>query len=163
MNDTSLLLELAQRLESSGNVVVRFKDHLEMRLPLFAHVKIRINDGRLSCEPRFGFLPRDRATWATILGLAALTVTAFLDHGITPLSMALGFLTTSSGASTAIRYQVTEACITRVQTAFMLLQASSALAAPIERNALHEPSPRSPQMERDAIPLERRKHKTPPA
>jgi len=68
MTDDALLLELAQRLEASGSTVVRFKDHLQIRLPLFASVQVRVVDGRLSCEPRFGLIPRDRATWATILG-----------------------------------------------------------------------------------------------
>ena len=141
MNDTALLLELAQRLEASGSTVVRFKDHLQIRLAVFASVQVRIVDGRLSCEPRFGVIPRDRVAWATILGLGMLSLLAFIDLGITPLSMALGFLATSSGTSTAIRYQLTEGCITRVQTAYMLMTAGAPVQ-PFQLGAA-EPPPSS--------------------
>ncbi len=66
------LLELSRRLEANGTIVVPFKDHLEIRLALFATVQVRPIDGRLSCEPRFGFIPRDRATWVTLIGIDAV-------------------------------------------------------------------------------------------
>ena len=141
--DDQILFELAQRLEANGMVVVPFKDHLEIRLPLFASVKVRIVNGRLSCEPRFGFLPRDRSTWATLIGLAAVTATAFIDLGVTSISMLLGFLSVSSTASTAIRYQLTEACIAQVRTAFMFLTPgrARAIAAPESRRGISESAP----------------------
>jgi hypothetical protein len=144
------LLELARRLEANGTVVVRFKDRLELRLPLFASVHVRIVDGRLDCEPRFGIVGRERATFATLIGIAAVTAAAFLDYGVTPISMMLGFLSVSSGASTAIRYQLTEACITRVQMAYMLMTANRPAALPSteQRPRLGEPEPRVPQSAR---------------
>jgi hypothetical protein len=147
------LAQLEQRLQENGTVVVRFNDYLEIRLPIFASVQIRITNGRLSCEPRFGFLTRERATWLTVVGIAALTATAFLDLGVTSLSMVLGFLGMSSGVSTGIRYQVTEACITRVQTAYMLISLAQAspqasLDAAPSRRELGEPAPRMTSGER---------------
>lgn len=123
MNDTidSPLRELEQRLRSAGVVVAPFRDHLEIRLPLFASVRVSIADGQLVCEPRFGFVARDRATWVTLIGLSMVTALFLLTQGVTPVSVTLGFLGVSSTASTAIRYQLTESAITRVQTAWMMM------------------------------------------
>jgi hypothetical protein len=96
-SSTPALDRLARRLQDNGMVVVPYSDHIVIRLPIFASVQVRIIDGRLSCEPRFGFLPCDRATWLTVIGIAAVTAAAFLDLGITPLSMMLGLLGMSSG------------------------------------------------------------------
>jgi hypothetical protein len=122
------LSELAERLRANGTVVVPFKDYVEIRLPLFASVRVSIVDGRLLCDPRFGFIPRDRATWASLIGVAAVTVAFFLDYGVGPFSVALGFLGVSSTGSMAIRYQLTESCITRVQTAWMLMAVGGSTA-----------------------------------
>lgn len=118
------LADLAQRLRANGTVVVPFKDYLEIRLPLFASVRVRISNGQLACEARFGAIPRDRATWVTLLGLATATAGLLLNLGVVPLSLLFGFLGVSSTASTAIRYQLTESCITRVQMAWMLMTAT---------------------------------------
>ena len=117
------LADLAQRLRANGTVVVPFKDYLEIRLALFASVRVRINNGQLECEARFGAVPRDRATWVTLLGIATATAALLLNLGVVPLSLVFGFLGVSSTASTAIRYQLTESCITRVQMAWMLMTA----------------------------------------
>ena len=129
------LRELERRLRSAGIVVAPFRDHLEIRLPLFASVRVSIADGQLVCEPRFGFVARDRATWATLIGLGAVTAVFLLTQGVTPVSVMLGFLGVSSTASTAIRYQLTESAITRVQTAWMLMTAVSSTqqATPLDR------------------------------
>lgn len=121
----SLLGELERRLRSAGIVVVAYRNRLEIRLPLFASVRVSIVDGQLACEPRFGFVPRDRSTWATLMGVASVTAALLLTQGITPLSLMLGFVGVSSTAGTAIRYQLTESAITRVQTAWMLMTAGS--------------------------------------
>jgi hypothetical protein len=163
-SSTPALDRLARRLQDNGMVVLPYSDHIEIRLPIFASVQVRIIDGRLSCEPRFGFLPRDRATWLTVIGIAAVTAAAFLDLGITPLSMMLGFLGMSSGTSTAIRYQVTESCITRVQTAYMLITAGQsnaqrAIGTSTARPAhpeLGEAAPRMTSGERRAAEVRRR-------
>lgn len=127
MNDIGdlRLRELERRLRSAGIVVAPFPDHLQVRLPLFASVRVSIADGQLVCEPRFGFVARDRATWVTLMGLGLATAVFLLTQGVTPVSLTLGFLSVSSTASTAIRYQLTESAITRVQTAWMLMTAGS--------------------------------------
>lgn len=142
-SDAATLASLAQRLDACGMVVVPFKDYLEVRLPLFASVRVRLVDGRLKFDPRFGPFPRDRSTWGTLLAFAAVIASVLLEFGVTPVSVMLGFLSVSSSASTAIRFQLTETCITRVQTAFMLMKSdapTSVRAAPVRRE-LVEPSP----------------------
>jgi hypothetical protein len=134
-NAESQLRELERRLRSAGIVVAPFRDHLEIRLPIFASVRVSIADGQLVCEPRFGFVARDRATWATLIGLGAVTAAVLLSQGVTPIALMLGFLSVSSTASTAIRYQLTESAITRVQTAWMMMTAGSLppQVAPLDR------------------------------
>jgi hypothetical protein len=151
------LSELAHRLETNGMIVVPYKDYLEIRLPLLASVQVRIVDARLHCEARFGLVHRDRATWFSLIGVAAGVTTAFLHLGVTPLAMALGFIGTSAGASAAIRYQVTEACITRVQTAWMLMNSAqpSAIAPREVRRELAEAAPEAWQARRDHAPVRR--------
>lgn len=159
--DTSpSLAELARRLRANGMVVVPTRDYLEIRLSLFASVRVSIVDGQLVCEPRFGFVARERATWATLIGIAALTATAFLDFGITPVSAMLGFLGVSSSASTAIRYMLTESCITRVQTAYMLMTEAAAqrLTASEARRALPEPAVRPTTPRPDIVSVKRTEH-----
>jgi hypothetical protein len=121
---------------------------------------VSIVDGQLVCDPRFGFVPRDRSTWATLIGIAVLTATAFLDFGITPISAMLGFLGVSSSASTAIRYMLTESCITRVQTAYMLMTEAAAqrLAAGEARRALSEPVARPTTPRPDIVSVKRTEH-----
>jgi hypothetical protein len=75
--------------------------------------------------------------------MGVLTAVTFLQLGVAPLPMVFGFLAVSSSASTAIRYQLTEACITRVQTAFMLLTAGRVrgIDTPQSRRELGEAAP----------------------
>lgn len=140
---SSDLQELASRLRASGTTVVRHKDYFEIRLALFASVRVSIIDGQLHCEPRFGFIPRDRATWLTLIVMTAVTAAFLLDMGLTPLSLLIGFVSLMSSASTGIRYMLTESCITRVQTAFMLMrtEASGALGAGEAHGQLGEADP----------------------
>lgn len=144
-------------------VVVPYKDYLEIRLGLLASVRVRIVSGRLSCDPRFGFLPRDRATWATLIGLAVVTATVFIDFGVTSVSMLLGFLSVSSTASTAIRYQLTEACIAQVRTAFMLLTPghARAIATPNSPRVIGQPGTEAMSNRADAVPVEREERRAP--
>ena len=137
MSDTDLptLGALAERLRANGTVVVPYRDHLEIRLPLFASVQVRIINGQLACEARFGFIPRDRATWASLIGVAVLTAVFLLQFGVTPLALMLGFLGVSSTAGMAIRYQLTEACITRVQVAWMLMT-SGKISSPLGQSSI---------------------------
>lgn len=146
MSDTGVptLAALAERLRANGTVVVPFRDHLEIRLPLFASVQVRIANGQLACEARFGFVPRDRATWASLIGVAVITAVFLLQFGVTPLALMLGFLGVSSTAGMSIRYQLTESCITRVQLAWMLLTSgkiSSPLGQSSTQPALGEANP----------------------
>lgn len=125
-NNAALLRELERRLRATGTVAVPFRDHLEIRLPLFASVRVSIVDGQLVCDPRFGFVPRDRATWVTLIGIGVLTSVLLLTQGVTPISVMFGFLGVSSTGSTAIRYQLTESAITRIQMQWMAMTAGQA-------------------------------------
>lgn len=146
MTETAVptLAALAERLRANGTVVVPFRDYLEIRLPLFASVQVRITNGQLACEPRFGFVPRDRATWASLIGVAVITAVFLLQFGVTPLALMLGFLGVSSTAGMSIRYQLTESCITRVQLAWMLMT-SGKVSSPLDQSttppALGEANP----------------------
>ena len=126
-----------------GTTVVPYKDSFEIRLALFASVRVSIVDNQLVCEPRFGFIPRDRATRLTLIVMTAVTAAFLLDTGVTPLSLLIGFVSVMSSVSTGIRYMLTESCITRVQTAYMLMRAEGvgALGAGEPQGQLREADP----------------------
>ena len=149
MTETAVptLAELAERLRANGTVVVPFRDYLEIRLPLFASVQVRITNGQLACEPRFGFVPRDRATWASLIGVAVVTAVFLLQFGVTPLALMLGFLGVSSTGGMAIRYQLTESCITRVQLAWMLMTSGKISSPPGQSSAQPALGEANPAME----------------
>jgi hypothetical protein len=71
----------------------------------------------------------------TLLGIATATAALLLNLGVVPLSLVFGFLGVSSTASTAIRYQLTESCITRVQMAWMLMTATRSTTLGEDRGA----------------------------
>jgi hypothetical protein len=128
--DLAALSELGRRLEANGTVVVPYKDYLEIRPGHLTRVKVRIVDGRLSCEPLFGFIPRERGTWAALAAIGLLIIAMLHQLGVTPESLMLGFLGVIATTSIALRFQLTEACITRVQTAFMLMTSGAPSALP---------------------------------
>ena len=103
-------------LERLGNIVAPHRDHLCVRLPLFASVRVRVDDqGRLDCEPMFGPLNR---THAVQLSTTVLTATAgglFYFTGVSPVALFVALLAIMSGLASVWRFVLTENCVTRVQ------------------------------------------------
>ena len=103
-------------LEHVGIVVAPHRDHLCVRLPLFASVRVRVDEqGRLDCEPMFGPLPRTRAL---LLGTTVLMTAAgglLFFTGASPVALATAFVGIMSGLVNVCRFILTENCITRVQ------------------------------------------------
>jgi hypothetical protein len=137
--DTALK-RLANRLERVGLVTAPFRDHVEVRLPLFGHVRVRVLNGRLQCEPYTGSAPRTRATVLFFALFGAILVTAFARHGITPDTIGTGFLSVLAFALETIRYVLTESAITRIQAVVLaepgLLDEEAAALSPGGRPAL---------------------------
>jgi hypothetical protein len=107
---------LRSELEQLGVVVAPHRDHLCVRLPLFASVRVRVDEqGRLDCEPMFGPLNRTHALFASTTLLTAATGGLLYATGISPLAFGAAFLTIMSGLGSAWRFILTESCITRVQ------------------------------------------------
>jgi hypothetical protein len=103
-------------LERLGVVVAPHRDHLCVRLPLFASVRVRVdNDGRLKCEPMFGPLPRTHALLFSTTLLTAAAVALLYFTGLSPLSLGAAFLSIMSGLASVCRFVLTENCVTRVQ------------------------------------------------
>ena len=103
-------------LERLGVVVAPHRDHLCVRLPLFASVRVRVDaQGRLDCEPMFGPLRRTRALLFSTTALTALAGGLLYTTGPSPLALAVAFVGIMSGLGSVCRFIVTENCITRVQ------------------------------------------------
>jgi hypothetical protein len=103
-------------LEQLGIVVAPHRDHLCVRLPLFASVRVRVDEqGRLDCQPMFGPLPR---TAAVLFSTTLLTTTAaglFYFTGASPAALAIAFLSIMSGLGSVWRFVLTENSVTRIQ------------------------------------------------
>jgi hypothetical protein len=103
-------------LEQLGIVVAPHRDHLCVRLPFFASVRVRVDErGRLDCEPMFGPLNRTHAVLASATFLSAVTGGLLYLTGVSPLAVGAAFATIMSGLGSAWRFVLTESCITRVQ------------------------------------------------
>jgi hypothetical protein len=103
-------------LERLGNVVAPHRDHLCVRLPLFASVRVRIDDqGRLDCEPMFGPLNRTHAVQLSTTLLTLTTGALFYFTGASPLALFVGLLGIMSGLASVWRFILTENCVTRIQ------------------------------------------------
>src|SRR5918992_5069001 len=87
---------LRTELEQLGVVVAPHRDHLCVRLPLFASVRVRVDEqGRLDCEPMFGPLRRMHAFLLGTTGLTVLAGVALYTHAsVAPL---LAFVAVMSG------------------------------------------------------------------
>ena len=105
---------LRTELEQLGVVVAPHSDHLCVRLPLFASVRVRIDEeGRLDCEPMFGPLRRMHAFLFSTTALTVAASAALYTHAsVGPL---LAFLAVMSGLGSVCRFVLTENCVTRVQ------------------------------------------------
>jgi hypothetical protein len=107
---------LRTELERLGVVVAPHRDHLCVRLPLFASVRVRVdNEGRLDCEPMFGPLPRTRALLFTTTLLTAVAGGLLYVTGASPAALTAAFLAIMSGLGSVCRFVLTENCITRIQ------------------------------------------------
>lgn len=107
---------LRTELERLGVVVAPHRDHLCVRLPLFASVRVRVDDeGRLDCEPMFGPLPRTRAVLFSTTVLTALAGGLLYTTGASPAALIAAFVAIMSGLGTAWCFVLTESAITRVQ------------------------------------------------
>lgn len=107
---------LRTELEQLGNVVAPHSDHLCVRLPLFASVRIRVDEqGRLDCEPMFGPMSRTRALLFSTTLLTASTGALLYFTGTSALTFGAAFLTVMAGLGSACRFVLTENCITRIQ------------------------------------------------
>lgn len=114
---TPELLTLGAELERLGHVVVPHGDHICVRLPLLASVRIRFEGGRLRFVPQFGFVGRTAALWGSLGGTSLLAGGMLLTLGVTPVSIAVAVLGVLSAIHDACRVVLTEQCMTRVQMA----------------------------------------------
>lgn len=110
------LVELQHRLHRLGVVAVEHADHVCVRLPLLSSVRVRYDGERLACEPRFGALGRTAATVVTVGGGGLGAATFLALAGITPATLAGGFLVGLAGVYEVMRYVLTESTVTRVMT-----------------------------------------------
>jgi hypothetical protein len=107
---------LRTELEQLGIVVAPHSDHLCVRLPLFASVRVRVDDqGRLDCEPMFGPLPRTRAMLVSTTALTAIAGGLLYTTGASPLALTVAFAGIMSALGSVCAFVLTESCITRVQ------------------------------------------------
>jgi hypothetical protein len=107
---------LRAELEQLGNVVAPHRDHLCVRLPLFASVRVRIDEqGRLDCEPLFGPLNRTHAVQLSTTVLTGSAAALLFLTGASPVALFVALLGIMSGLASVWRFILTENCITRVQ------------------------------------------------
>ncbi len=138
---------LRSDLERLGVVVAPHSDHLCVRLPLFAAVRVRLEDGNLGCDPIFGPLPRTTDLLLTLTGLTALVGGLFYFAGPTPATLTAGFGGVMAAAAQVCRFVLTESCITRVQ----LLWATR-LAGPRDVASFVSPPPIAPSLRALEVP-----------
>src|SRR5688500_14357604 len=89
---TPELATLGAELERLGHVVVPHGDHICVRLPLLASVRIRLEGGRLRFVPQFGFIGRTAALWGSLGGTSLLAGGMLLTLGVTPVSITVAVL-----------------------------------------------------------------------
>ena len=145
---TSLVPELAAfraDLEELGYVVVPHGDHLCVRLPQFASVRVRLRDGNLQFVPQFGPLRRQHSSALTIGGASAVVVGALALTGVGAVALGAAFVGVMLAARDVGRYVVTEGCMTRLQLlwAARTEPALRIRAAPRPLGASHTPTARA--------------------
>ena len=108
------LTELRQTLDRLGYVVVPHKDHLCVRLPLAASVRVYSSAGRVRLVSRFG--PFGRTTGVLVTGaLSVVAVAGALALLAPPVALVAGFLGLVGLAHDGYRFVLTESCTTRLQ------------------------------------------------
>jgi hypothetical protein len=126
---TNLVPELAAfraDLEELGYVVVPHGDHLCVRLPQFASVRVKLGEDGLQFVPQFGPLLRHHSSALTLGGASAAVAVALALTGMGVIALGAAFVGTMLAARDVGRYIVTEGCITRLQ---LLWTARGAAAA----------------------------------
>lgn len=108
------LTDLRQTLDRLGYVVVPHGDHLCVRLPLLASVRIYSSNGRLRLVSRFGPFGRTSGVLATgAVGVAA--VAGALTLLGPPVALVAAFLGVAGLAHDGYRFVLTESCVSRLQ------------------------------------------------
>jgi hypothetical protein len=118
LQPTTLVPELAAfraDLEDLGYTVVPHGDHICVRLPQFASVRVRLRDGRLQFVPQFGPLRRQHSSALTLGGASAVVAGVLALTGVGPLALGAAFVGVMLAARDIGRYVVTEGCMTRLQ------------------------------------------------
>ena len=114
------LLRFGRRLEAVGMVTAVHADHLCVRLPLLASVRLRYDGERLSLQPRFGAVSRNFSVLATFGSVSAL-LGGMIATGIAlPALVTVGALGTLAAVYDVMRFVVTEGAVTRVTTLWAL-------------------------------------------
>ena len=109
------LADLRQTLDRLGYVVVPHGDHLCVRLPLAASVRVYSSNGRLRLVSRFGPFGRMTGVLATgAVGVGAVAG-ALAMLGLGPVALVAGFLGVVGLAHDGYRFVLTESCTTRLQ------------------------------------------------
>ena len=115
---TNLVPELAAfraDLEELGYVVVPHGDHLCVRLPQFASVRVKLDAEGLQFIPQFGPLRRQHSSALTLGGASVAVAAALALTGVGAVALGAAFIGTMLAARDVGRYIVTEGCITRLQ------------------------------------------------
>jgi hypothetical protein len=115
-------------LEHLGYVVVPHGDHLCVRLPQLASVRVKLHAGGLQFIPQFGPLRRHHSTALTLGGASAAVIAALAATGVGAIAAGLSFVGVMLAARDVGRYVATEGCMTRLQ----LLWASRLRASPAD-------------------------------
>ena len=108
------LLGFERRLAAVGMVTAVHSDHLCVRLPLLASVRVRYDGARLSFDPRFGAASRTLAVVSTLISVSALVAGMTVAGIALPALVAVGAIGALAIAYDVMRFVVTESAITRV-------------------------------------------------
>lgn len=113
------LVQLWDELDRVGYKVVFHGDHICVRLPLFASVRVRLATGndatRFRFSPQFGPFGRTGGLLFTS-GLAGAGVGALaLTFGLAPITFVAAFVGVIGLAHDACRFVITEGALTRLQ------------------------------------------------
>jgi hypothetical protein len=117
---------LAERLAMMGFVIAPHGDHIGLRLSLWTSVRVHVTDGRLSVDAHFGPLRRTMATVVKTLGLTALALASLvMPASPVPAAAAVVFLALALWGYDALRYTLTESCMTQVRLTYNALLAEA--------------------------------------
>lgn len=116
-------------LEQLGYVVVPHGDHLCVRLPQFASVRVKLHDTSLEFIPQFGPFRRQHSSALTLGGASAAAIGALALTGVGALAIGVSFVGLMLAARDVVRYVVTEGCITRLHMLWVAHQERARAAA----------------------------------